>query len=103
MSRDLGQSRAVEASPGQRNRGATPAVVLRWLGVGEVNKPVVVWMDGDVHQTGQLGTGVDLGYARNGPGVEHAVTNHPQGPRVAFGHEDVAIAQEGEAPRVRQP
>ena len=99
----FGQRPAVETAARQRDRRATPAVALHWFGVGEVNKPVVLGMDGDIHQTGQSGTGIDLWHPRNRRGVEHAVANHPQGPGVAFGHEDVAVAQKGEAPRMGKP
>ena len=77
---DLGQRARVEPPARQRDHRAAPAVLLCRLRVGQVDQPVVLRVQGDVHQAGQPGPLVHLRHTGNGPRVEHTVADQPQGP-----------------------
>ena len=99
----LGQRPGVEAPAGQGHRHPLHPVLDDRLAVGQVDHPVVLRMHRDVHETGATGLGEDLGHAGDVAVEELAVSHHPQRPAVALGHEDVAVAAERHAPRMRQP
>ena len=100
---DFRQRPAVEPAAGEGDRRAPAAVLLHRLRVGQINEPVVVRVEGDVHQAGEPRAQIDLGHPGNRPRIEHAVPDQPQGARVALGDEDVAVGAERQPPGMREP
>ena len=99
----LGQRPGVEAPAGEGHRHPLFPVPHDRLAVGQVDEPVVVGMHRNVHEAGAARLGEDLGHAGDVALEELSVAHHPQGTAVALRDEDVAVAAERHAPRMREP
>ena len=94
----LGQRTGIQTTTRQRDGYARFSISVDRLGVRQIYDAIILWVYGDIHQTGSIGFGKDLRYTRNITIEQLAASNHPQLSLITFRDENVTIPPKGHPP-----